>query len=117
MTDDKMALIELLRSRPLATSCGTCWHLRPSGSWNRTREARRAKARSPLREVQRNGYRDWDWDTRAAWIALDILEAAQGKLLPECRCRLNAPQKCRLNLPRIARSPVSRSALRKTGGA
>ena len=39
-------------------------------------------ARSPLREVQRNGYRDRDWDTRAGRIALEIPKLRKGSYLP-----------------------------------
>lgn len=39
-------------------------------------------ARSPLREVQRNGYRDRDWDTRAGRIPLEIPKLRKGSYLP-----------------------------------
>lgn len=39
-------------------------------------------ARSPLREVQRNGYRDRDWDTRAGRIALEIPKLRKGSYFP-----------------------------------
>jgi len=39
-------------------------------------------ARSPLREVQRNGYRERDWDTRAGRIALEIPKLRKGSYLP-----------------------------------
>ena len=35
-------------------------------------------ARSPIREVQRNGYRDRDRDTRAVRIALEIPKLRKG---------------------------------------
>ncbi|ORE97597.1 putative transposase [Aurantimonas sp. 22II-16-19i] len=35
-------------------------------------------ARSPLREVQRNGYRERDWDTRAGRIVLEIAKLRKG---------------------------------------
>nr|WP_309501493.1 IS256 family transposase [uncultured Roseovarius sp.] len=38
--------------------------------------------RSPLRVVQRNGYRDRDWDTRAGRIALEIPKLRKGSYLP-----------------------------------
>ncbi len=37
---------------------------------------------SPLREVQRNGDRDRDWDTRAGRIALEIPKLRKGSCLP-----------------------------------
>ena len=39
-------------------------------------------ARSPMREVQRNGYRDRDWDTRAGLIALKIPKLRKGSYFP-----------------------------------
>src|SRR6056297_2258669 len=39
-------------------------------------------ARSPMREVQRNGYRDRDWDTRAGRIALEIPKLRKGSYFP-----------------------------------
>jgi transposase-like protein len=39
-------------------------------------------ARSPLREVQRNGYRDRDLDTRAGRIALEIPKLRKGSYFP-----------------------------------
>ncbi len=39
-------------------------------------------SRSPLREVQRNGYRERDWDTRAGRIALEIPKLRKGSYLP-----------------------------------
>ena len=39
-------------------------------------------ARSPLREVQRNGYRERDWDTRAGRIALEIPKLRKGSYFP-----------------------------------
>ena len=39
-------------------------------------------ARTPLREVQRNGYRDRDWDSRAGRIALEIPKLRKGSYFP-----------------------------------
>ena len=39
-------------------------------------------ARTPMREVQRNGYRDRDWDTRAGRIALEIPKLRKGSYFP-----------------------------------
>ena len=38
--------------------------------------------RSPMREVQRNGYRERDWDTRAGRIALEIQKLRKGSYFP-----------------------------------
>ncbi len=47
-----------------------------------TRTGAAKGTRSPLREVQRNGYRDRDWDTRAGRIALAIAKLRKGSDLP-----------------------------------
>ena len=39
-------------------------------------------ARTPMRDVQRNGYRDRDWDTRAGRIALEIPKLRKGSYFP-----------------------------------
>jgi transposase-like protein len=39
-------------------------------------------ARTPMREVQRNGYGDRDWDTRAGRITLEIPKLRQGSYFP-----------------------------------
>ncbi len=39
-------------------------------------------ARTPMREVQRNGYRDRDWETRAGRIALEIPKLRKGSDFP-----------------------------------
>ncbi|PZX46048.1 mutator family transposase [Cereibacter changlensis] len=38
--------------------------------------------RSPMREVQHNGYRERDWGTRAGRIALEIPKLRKGSYLP-----------------------------------
>ena len=39
-------------------------------------------ARTPLREVQRNGYRERDWETRAGRIELAIPKLRKGSYFP-----------------------------------
>ena len=39
-------------------------------------------ARTPLRENQRNGYRERDWDTRAGRITLEIPKLRKGSYFP-----------------------------------
>lgn len=38
--------------------------------------------RSPVREAQRNGYRERDWDTRADRIAPEISRLRKGRYFP-----------------------------------
>lgn len=68
----------------MATWCVRCWPSRPGASWKpRLIRAGAAKgARTPLREVQRNGYRERDWDTRAGRIALEIPKLRKGSYFP-----------------------------------
>ena len=85
MTDERMALIELVEKRAdcdlvremLAFAAGRIMELEVEA---RTGAAK--GARSPLREVQRNGYRDRDWDTRAGRIALEIPKLRKGSYFP-----------------------------------
>ncbi len=75
MTEERMALIELVEKEAdgdlvremLAFAAGRILEAEVEA---RTGPAK--GARTPMREVQRNGYRDRDWDTRAGRIALEI---------------------------------------------
>ncbi len=54
-----------------------------------TRTGAAKGVRTPLREVQRNGYREREWDIRAGRIALEIAKLRKGSDLPsflEPRC-------------------------------
>jgi len=81
MTDDRMALIELVEKEAdgdlvremLAFAAGRIMEAEVEA---RTGAAK--GARTPMREVQRNGYRDRDWDTRAGRIALEIPKLRKG---------------------------------------
>ena len=85
MTDDKMALIELVEKQAdgdlvremLAFAAGRIMEAEVEA---RTGAAK--GARSPMREVQRNGYRDRDWDTRTGQIALEIPKLRKGSYFP-----------------------------------
>jgi transposase-like protein len=85
MTDERMALIELTEKQAdsdlvremLAFAADRIMELEVG-----LRTGAAKGARSPLREVQRNGYRERDWDTRAGRIALEIPELRKGSYLP-----------------------------------
>jgi hypothetical protein len=49
--------------------------------------------RSPMREVQRNGYRDRDWDTRAGRIVLEIPSSARAATSPASWNRAAPPRR------------------------
>ena len=85
MTDERMALIELVEKQAdsdlvremLAFAADRIMELEVE-----LRTGAAKGARSPLREVQRNGYRERDWDTRAGRIALEIPKLRKGSYLP-----------------------------------
>jgi putative transposase len=85
MTDERMALIELIEKQAdsdlvremLAFAADRIMELEVE-----LRTGAAKGARSPLREVQRNGYRERDWDTRAVRIALEIPKLGKGSYLP-----------------------------------
>ncbi len=85
MTDDRMALIELIEKQAdtdlvremLAFAAERIMELEVE-----LRTGAAKGARSPLREAQRNGYRERDWDTRAGRIALGIPKLRKGSYLP-----------------------------------
>ena len=79
MTEQRMALIELIEKQ--ADSDFVRDMLAFAADRLKEVEARTGATkgrRSPLREVQRNGYCDRDWDTRAGWIALEIPKLRKG---------------------------------------
>ncbi|PTR05753.1 mutator family transposase [Cereibacter azotoformans] len=85
MTDDRMALLELIEKQAdtdlvremLAFAADRIMELEVE-----LRTGAAKGARSPLREAQRNGYRERDWDTRAGRIALEIPKLRKGSYLP-----------------------------------
>ena len=81
MTDDRMALLELVEQR----ADGDVVRGMLAFAAERIMEAEVAArtgaakgARTPMREVQRNGHRDRDWDTRDGRIALEIPKLRKG---------------------------------------
>jgi transposase-like protein len=85
MTDDRMALIELIEKQAdvdlvremLAFAADRIMEVETE-----VRTGAAKGARSPFREVQRNGYRERDWDTRAGRITLEIPKLRKGSYLP-----------------------------------
>ena len=85
MTDDRMTLIELVEKQAdgdLVREMLAFAAERIMEAEVEERTGTAKGARSPLREVQRNGYRDRNWDTRAGRIALEIPKLRKGSYLP-----------------------------------
>jgi len=85
MTDDRMALIELVEKQADGDLVREMLAFAAERIMEVEVEARTGAAkgaRSALREVQRNGYRDRNWDTRAGRIALEIPRLRKGSYLP-----------------------------------
>ena len=85
MTDERMALLELVEQQAdgdLVREMLAFAADRIMEAEVETRTGAAKGARSPLREVQRNGYRDRDWDTRAGRIPLEIPKLRKGSYLP-----------------------------------
>jgi len=85
MTDDRLALLELIEKQAdvdlvremLAFAADRIMEVETE-----VRTGAAKGARSPFREVQRNGYRERDWDTRAGRITLEIPKLRKGSYLP-----------------------------------
>ncbi len=90
MTDERMALIEPIEKqadtdlvREMVDPCGRRFAAdRIMDLEVELRTGATKGARSPLREVQRNGYREREWDTRVGRIALEIPKLRKGSYLP-----------------------------------
>jgi transposase-like protein len=85
MTDDRMTLMELVEKQAdgdLVREMLAFAAERIMEAEVETRAGAARGARSPLREVQRNGYRERDWDTRAGRIALEIPKLRKGSYFP-----------------------------------
>lgn len=85
MTDERMALLELVEKEAdcdlvremLAFAAERIMEMEVEGVAGAPKGAR-----SPLRETQRNGYRERIWDTRAGRIALEIPKLRKGSYFP-----------------------------------
>jgi transposase-like protein len=85
MTEERMALIELVEKQGDGDLVREMLAFAAERIMEAEVEARTGAAkgaRTPMREVQRNGYRDRDWDTRAGRIALEIPKLRKGSYFP-----------------------------------
>ena len=85
MADERMTLLELVEQQADGDLVREMLAFAAERIMEAEVEARTGAAkgiRSPLRVVQRNGYRDRDWDTRAGRIALEIPKLRKGSYLP-----------------------------------
>jgi putative transposase len=85
MTDDRMTLIELVEKQADGDLVREMLAFAAERIMEAEVEERTGAAqgvRSPQREVQRNRYRDRNWDTRADRIALEIPKLRKGSCLP-----------------------------------
>ena len=85
MTDDRMTLLDLVEKQAdgdLVREMLVFAAERIMEVEIETRTGAAKGARSPLREVQRNGYRERDWDTRTGRISLKIPKLRKDSYLP-----------------------------------
>jgi transposase-like protein len=115
MTDDRMTLIELVEKAADADLVRELLAFAAERMMEAEVEARTGAAkgaRSPLREVQRNGYRDRDWDTRAGRIALEIPKLRKGSYFPSFLEPRRTAEKALVALAIVSRTngaPMARS--------
>ena len=85
MTDDRMALLELVEKGADADLVRDMLAFAAERIMEAEVEAAAGAAkgaRTPLRETHRNGYRERDWDTRAGRIELAIPRLRKGSYFP-----------------------------------
>jgi len=85
MTDDRMALIELVEKPADGDLVREMLAFAAARIMKVEIEARTGAvkgARSPMRGAQRNGYRERGWDTRAGRIELEIPKLRKGSYFP-----------------------------------
>ena len=85
MTDDRMTLIELVEKAAdidLVREMLAFAADRMMDAEVEVETGAAKGARTPLRENQRNGYRERDWDTRAGRITLEIPKLRKGSYFP-----------------------------------
>lgn len=96
MTEERMALIELVEKKADGDLVREMLAFAAERIMEAEVEARTGAAkgvRTPMREVQRNGYRDRDWDTRAGRIALEIPKRARAATSPASWNREGPPRR------------------------
>ena len=85
MTDDRMALLELVEKGADADLVRDMLAFAAERIMEAETEVAAGAAkgvRTPLREAYRNGYRERDWDTRAGRIELAIPRLRKGSYFP-----------------------------------
>jgi putative transposase len=85
MTDEKMALLELIEKRADADLVCEMLHFAAGRVMDLKVHACTGVAhgvRDPARQVQRNGYRERAWETRAGRIELAIPRLRRGSYFP-----------------------------------
>ena len=84
MTDDRMALLELIEKRPTADLVREMLGLPPSGMMDAEMQVATGRpwGASPGPADHRNGYRSRPWDTRVGRVELEIPKPEEGQLLP-----------------------------------
>ena len=85
MADDRMALMELVEKQADGDLVRELLAFAAERIMEAEIEARTGAAkgtRSPMREAQRNGYRERDWDTHADRIALEIRRLSRAAIFP-----------------------------------
>ena len=96
MTDDRMALMELVEKQADGDLVREMLAFAAERIMEAEIEARTGAAkgtRSPMREAQRNGYRERDWDTRAGRIALEIPKLRKAAISPASLNRGGQPRR------------------------
>jgi len=107
MTDDGMALLELVEQRADGDLVREMLAFAAERIMEAEVEARTGAAkgaRTPMRDVQRNGYRDRDWDTRAGRIALEIPKLRKGSYFPSFLEPRRTAEKALVALAIVSRS-------------
>ena len=112
MTEERMALIELVEKQADGDLVPEMLALAAERIMEAEVEARPGAAkgaRTPMREVQRNGYCDCDWDTRAGRIALDIPKLRKDSYFP-CFLECDSSHHARLARNETCQTPIGAAA-------